>query len=329
MDSREPTGVSTQALVTTLVGIPFAIALTALLIQLWMLPSLPGLVTTHWDISGKPDRFSTPTTNILVNTLITFGVPVVCFSAVILSKSRDHIMGRFLGIASIAMTLYFAVFCTGVLYMQVGLTDARDAQNVTIPIITGALLAVIAGTITYIKYPSGRHVADSSQRSGRMRVLSGSHTVWVGHASLDLGGKIIFAIALTVITGLTVFTWNLPDELWSHALLLSTLGFIVLLCIDMSYFRVSITSSGIFASSRLGWPNVKISLNEVTNVSIVVVRPLPDFGGWGFRRGSNGIGLITHPGEALYIERIGKRPVTITLDGAREAASLLKNYIDM
>jgi hypothetical protein len=97
----------------------------------------------------------------------------------------------------------------------------------------------------------------------------------------------------------------------------------------MSSAVVSVDDDGVTIRSPLGWPRIRIPLDEVVRADVTEVRPLRDFGGWGWRVGWHGrVGVVLRRGESLLIERTGGRSVVVTVDDAPTAAGTINALAD-
>jgi hypothetical protein len=56
---------------------------------------------------------------------------------------------------------------------------------------------------------------------------------------------------------------------------------------------------------------------------------LREFGGWGYRVGTDGtVGIVVRTGEGLRIRRTGDRSLVVTVDDAATGAALLNTLAD-
>jgi hypothetical protein len=88
--------------------------------------------------------------------------------------------------------------------------------------------------------------------------------------------------------------------------------------------RVSVDRRGLTVRFALGRPLLTVPLEEIAAVAAVTVRPLADFGGWGYRLGRHGrAGVVLRAGPALEVTRGDGRRFAVTVPGAAEAAAVL------
>ncbi|QGQ19748.1 hypothetical protein GC089_11580 [Cellulomonas sp. JZ18] len=127
--------------------------------------------------------------------------------------------------------------------------------------------------------------------------------------------------AVLLVAGLAI-TMPMP-ALWLLVVVLAAL------LAAMSVFRVRVDAAGLTARSALGWPTLRVPLEEVEEARTVTVDPLADFGGWGYRVGAQGrVGVVLRRGEGLEVRRTGGRATVVTVDDAATAAALLNTLAD-
>jgi len=143
---------------------------------------------------------------------------------------------------------------------------------------------------------------------------------WSGAAASPM------AMVLGLAAGVLVLSLALLSQFWS---LLLVVLLVVALIAAMSSAVVRVDGSGVTIRSSLGWPRTHVPLDEIVRADMTDVRPLRDFGGWGWRVGRKGrVGIVLRRGEALLIERTGGRSVVVTVDGAATAAGLVNVLAD-
>ena len=89
-------------------------------------------------------------------------------------------------------------------------------------------------------------------------------------------------------------------------------------------FRVRASAAGLRVRSAAGWPRLEIPATEIASTRAVQVNPFAEFGGWGYRFGTDGRrGFVLRTGEALEVTRPDGRVFVVTVDDAATAASVL------
>jgi hypothetical protein len=97
----------------------------------------------------------------------------------------------------------------------------------------------------------------------------------------------------------------------------------------MASFHVRVSAAGLTVRSTFGWPRTTVPADEVERADVVQVRPVHDFGGYGWRLGRQGrTGVVVRAGEALEVTRTGGRALVVTVDDAADAAALLNTMAE-
>jgi hypothetical protein len=111
--------------------------------------------------------------------------------------------------------------------------------------------------------------------------------------------------------------------------LLIVVGLVGILIASMFRWVIRVDSRGLTIRSALGWPRIRVPLDEVVRADVIQVRPLRDFGGWGLRVGRGGrVGVVLRSGEAMLVQRTGGRSVAVTVPGAAAGAGVLNALAD-
>jgi hypothetical protein len=282
---------------------------------------LPDPVAIHWGVNG-PNGFSS--LNVLLATLLGPGVLLVLgFGTVLLVLGRAAVTRRIVAGVTIWFALYLSLIALGSLYIQRGLTDAHRAGGLGVVLgvaFIGSLVpAVVAGLLVPgdPPQPTSEAVAADAPRIG---LIEGDQSTWIGHA--DSGSAIGFGLAaVALVLALVAVT-----RIWA---LLIVVGALTVVLGAMSSFVVRVDRTGLTARSILGWPRIRVPLDEVVRADVADVHPLRDFGGWGLRVGRQGrVGIVLRRGSGVLVERTGGRSVVVTVDDAHAAAGLLNALAD-
>jgi hypothetical protein len=284
--------------------------------------TLPDPVASHWGADGAVDGFSS--LNATLAVMLGFGTALVLgFGAVTLLLGQTAVTRRVGAAAAIWSALFLSLLTLGTLYIQRGLADAHDVGGV------GAVLAVaIVGSLVPAigvgmlvpgdpPMPTSDAVAADAPR---VTIAAGERSAWT--ARTDAGPAIAIAIgAVAVVLVLVAVT-----RMWALLIAAALLVFVIA---SMFWWTVRVDGAGLTIRSTLGWPRVRVPLDEVVRADAIRVRPLRDYGGWGLRVGSGGrVGVILRRGEALLVQRTGGRSVAVTVHGAATAAGVLNSLAD-
>lgn len=305
---------------TALVGLGL-LGAAALLVNSWR-AQLPPAVAVHWGVGGAPNGYASLGTAIGV-MLVSGGVLVLGFAAITLGLGQSALTRRIGAAVTIWSALFLSLVTVGSLYGQRGLADARDAPGISgvlLVAIGGSVVAAIVVAVLVPGDPVQPTVEPVDRAAPRVALEAGMRTVWSGGAESPaaLVAGIGAAALMLVLAVLTQF-WVL--------VIMAVLIFGLIA--SMSIVVVRIDGIGVLIRSPLGWPRTQIPLTEVVRADVIDVRPLRDFGGWGWRVGRRGrVGIALRGGESLLVERTGDRSTVVTVDHALIAAGTLNALAD-
>jgi hypothetical protein len=305
---------------TTLAGLGL-LGAAALVVNSWR-AQLPNPVASHWGADGAPNGFSTVGAAIAV--MLVGGVLLVLgFAAVTLGLGQSAMTRRIGAAATIWSALFLSIVTVGSLYGQRGLADARDAPGISGVLLVAVIGSLVAAVVAAVLVP-GDPIQPAAEPvdpgAPRVPLAAGAQTVWSGAAE----SRVAVACGLGaagLMSALAVLT-----QLW---MLVVVAVVVFALVASMAIVVVRIDRTGVTIRSPLGWPRIQVPLNEVVRADIIDVRPLRDFGGWGWRVGRGGrVGIALRGGESLLVERTGERSIVVTVDDALAAAGTLNSLAD-
>jgi hypothetical protein len=279
-------------------------------------------VASHWGADGKPNGFSTVDSTIAV-MLVGGVVLVLGFGAVTLFLGHSALTRRISAGVTIWSALFLSILIAGSLYPQRGLADAHDAGGIGAVILVALIGSLAAGVVVGIAVP-GDPVLPTAEPvdadAPRVVLDAGDDAVWSGTAESRV------ALASGLVAAGLMLALAVLMQLW--AMLVVSVAVFALVA-SMSVVVVRVDRTGVSIRSPLGWPRTRIPLEEVVRADVIDVRPLRDFGGWGWRVGLGGrVGIALRGGESLLIERTGGRSDVVTVDGAFIAAGTLNALAD-
>ena len=310
------------------VVLPVVITAIAVVVLLTWLPTLPPEVATHWGLNGA-DGFGAPATYLWILLGVGLGLPVL-MAIVTLAAVGAHWGGaaRLMGALAAGMSALAAVTSLGSLAIQRDLADPADAPGVggVVAVAFGALAVV--GAIAWAVQPRVRaEQGRTLEPRYAVHIAKGERVVWVATVTMPRGA--LFSL-LAVLFGLVVLAAFMlgtgVEGGWVVAVVALVVGFALA---ATTSFRIKVTPEGFSARSLLGWPRVRIPLDEVESARAVDISPFGEFGGWGWRIAVDArTGIVMRRGAAIEVSRRGRRPFIATIDGAEEAAALLQSYVD-
>lgn len=325
--------------------VPVGMLLIAVIIVLAWYPELPDPVATHWGADGV-DGFG-PRWTIFVPALIGL-VMVVAFAVFALfahhvpaqylsggggviaaaeGTPRWSMTARMLGAMNLGLAGMLAVLTVITSDVQRGIADARDAPNVTVSALLGIGLLLVLGVIGWFLQPKVATPAprDVSEGTAGVPLTASERAAWFGTAAIARGGRIVLGALWAITAGIAVFILAAGDSGSTAWILVATTLFTLVAIACSLIFRVRVSAAGLRVRSVTGWPNTRIPLDDVAKVAVVHVNPFSEFGGWGWRWGTDGRrGVVLRTGEALQVTRANGRVFVVTVDGAAEAAAVLE-----
>ena len=149
---------------------------------------------------------------------------------------------------------------------------------------------------------------------------------WTGRTRVARAVAVV--IGLGALSTAVLIPMMIAAGTWGSALLMALLtALIVVLGLAMAA-NVTVDGRGVRARALGFIPWFDVPLNAIAGATVVDVRPLRDFGGWGMRVGFNGErGLITAGGPALRIDRGEQGPFLVTAADAEAAAATLNTLV--
>jgi hypothetical protein len=262
--------------------------------------------------------------NATLAVMLGFGVALVLgFGAVTLLLGQSAVTRRIGAAAAIWSALFLSLLTLGTLYIQRGLADAHDVGGISavlaVAIVGSVVPAVAVGMLVSGDPPMPTRDVVAAD-APRATITAGEPSTWT--ARTDAGVAIAVGIgAVAVVLAVVAVT-----RIWALLIVVGALGIVIA---SMFWWIVRVDGTGLTIRSTLGWPRIRVTLDEIVRADAIEVRPLRDYGGWGLRVGSGGrVGVILRGGEALLVQRTGGRSVAVTVDGAATAAGVLNTLAD-
>ncbi|WP_194420097.1 DUF1648 domain-containing protein [Microbacterium abyssi] len=296
-------------------------AIATVLILMW-LPDLPDRVVTHWG-PGGPDRYGGPVVFVWLQVGIGVLLPLLMTIPVLVAAKQSWgIVCRFLGAVSLGTSALLAVASVASVAVQRG-SDGATAETGVLMAAAFAALALF-GVIGWFLQPNVTMAAGAGQRSASPLALApGEKAAWFGTATMGRTGIIILMAAVLLLVCTTIWMVVLDEIVGAWIATVVTVLVVVLIGATL-VFRVRVGSSGLLVRSIVGRPRWIIPANDITNVQVIDVNPMAEFGGWGLRIGVDGrMGIVLRTGEGLQVTRTSGRPFVVTIDDARTAAAVL------
>ncbi|WP_308493506.1 DUF1648 domain-containing protein [Microbacterium terrisoli] len=313
-----------------LVGVVAPAVLTAVAVTLivtW-LPQLPDPAAVHWGVGGV-DGFGPAIVYIWWAVGIGFAVPLA-ITVAILAGARHQWGGaaRLLGGVALGLSGFSGVTTTGSVAIQRGVEDAAQVGGIAGVLISAVVALAVLISVGWFVQPHVHPTPGAPLQPAHVAALSaGERVVWMATASMSRRVMVLISLVIVVVVGITaVMVVQASEGAWIPVLTLVLIG---LAFASSASFRVRVGPDGLNVRSQLGVPRVHVPLAEITGVRAVECHPFGEFGGFGWRVGLDGrSGIVLRTGPAIQVERRGKRPLVVTVDGADVGAALLQAYRD-
>lgn len=322
----QPVGVTHKPVARILLsGLPSALITAggAALVNSWR-ADLPNPLASHWDAAGNPDRFGSIDSSIW--QLVLFGALFTIVGVGVALLSPHSTVARFAA-ATGSGTAVFAVTLMGlVISGQRDLLDATEAEASMFSIVTALVVAVLIGVVSAMIVPRWATPHELAVGSEPTIALGrDERVVWTSGASVGPATAVlsVFGMGVIPVVAIALRMW------W----LLAVALVLVLALVALLSIRVIVDHRGVTVRSSVGWPRMTIPLDDIVSARVVQVRPIRDFGGYGFRFALRGDaagakGFVLRKGEALLVQRAGGGLDLVTVDDATTGAGVVNGLIN-
>lgn len=315
--------------------IPLAVFAVIAVVQLALMPVLPETVATHWGGSGVADGFGPAWTYPAMTIGIGGGLTALIAGLALfeVKSETQRTQYRFLGAVIGAETGLLGTMMLGLVIVQVGLSDAADAPNSYWVMALGLVVAAAMGVVYFLVLEEPP-AADADERDVAPLALGDlEQAVWIRSARMSRTAAWVLGslLGLTTLGMLVICFVEMRDPSGASWAVWGTLALmlvVTVLSLTMVRFDVRVDANGLTARAPIGWPRVHTPASQITSARVVEVSPMAEFGGWGWRIGASGTGIVLRAGEGIRIGRKGKSDLTITVDDAETAVALLRRTIE-
>ncbi|WP_137872105.1 DUF1648 domain-containing protein [Rhodococcus sp. Q] len=309
-----------RALVAAL-AVPVVLAAIALVLFAAWAADLPDPMAVHFTIGGSADGFASQAA---ARTTVLLGpaTAAVLVTVLVLITRRDLRTARMGVTLAAGIGSFLAVLPVLLAIPQRGVADAA---SVTVPgwwIVAGAAIAVGAAALAHLSMPApGPTLASAAPGvdAARIPLEDGERVAWSGSAAMPRWfGVLLGVLPIAVVVALMAVGAG-------SAILLLVVAAIsgAVMALVLAPVRVLVDQRGLSARGVVPVRPVHIPLDEVAEARTVTVKVINGFGGYGYRVGPRGVGLIARPGPALEVTRGDGSRFTVTVDGADQAAAVL------
>lgn len=304
--------------------LPLVVTAAALALQMAWWGDLPQPVATHWGTSSQPDGFGSAWTYPAITVGLGLGVPLLVALSTLpmLRRGARGATFRFMGAFAFGMSVFAATLSTWLVSVQRGLASATDARLDAVAIVAPLVMGVVAGTAAWFLQPRQEAVIRDWEPSEAIGLEPGERAVWMRTVTMARWGIILLG---TIAAGLAVgaaASWAV-GQLAGAWYLLGSLAIVALSVAAVAVFHVRVDADGLTVVAALGFPRLRVALDDVGQVGVAPVHGFAEFGGYGVRVRPGATGIVLRNGDALQVTRKDGRRVVVTVDDAASAAALL------
>lgn len=289
---------------------------------------LPDPVAVHWSFDGRPDGFGSWQSSLAPLAAVTLAMCGMA-AAIGVGLGRAAATRRlavFLGLWS-GVALPWMV--AGSLHLQRGLSDASLAANADQPMWLSFGAATLIGGVAAALIPGDARLPTRDQvpaDAARLTLADTEVASW--RRTAQITGFWWVAIGGGLLT-LALAGFGARQGAFGAQLTAWITGLVTALLVALGRWQVVVDHTGLTVRPLISRPRTRVPLDEVVSAEVTAVSPLKDFGGWGYRVGSEGrVGVVVRTGEAICVHQTGGRALVVTVDDAATGAALLNTLAD-
>ncbi|MER5280967.1 DUF1648 domain-containing protein [Streptomyces sp. NPDC002809] len=311
-----------------LAALPFLLALAAdLILFAARRDRLPAQLASHFTGNGRVDDYAGRTSYVVVTTVLLVGVGALWT----LMAAKGGFPGPALNRAiagGYAVAGFLGYLMAVVLLANVDAAqDAQGrAQDVSFPMwhlaaaLGTAALAFGLGLLLARLLPVHEQPSAHGHDGGgeRIALAAGEVAGWARSAE----NRWLLPVAALACGGGVALLFTAG---WIAAVPALLVG-LVLVTFARPY--VAVDRRGITVSGLLPWPRVHVPLDRIEAAVSRDIRPLAEYGGWGYRIRPGRTGVMIRSGEGIVARLADGRDFAVTVDDSETAAALLNTLVD-
>ena len=284
-------------------------------------------VAARWGSLTEPNGFVPFASALVLNAMIATAIPLFLIVMGQVSQQSRHT-----GPVGAALAVFLGVLMHGALWQQRGLSlDEVRGASLAGPL-SAAVLSAVAVSLAMVALGRRLGVPPAPDQSAAAPELPthadlARYLGWSGRMrwSWLLAGQLVAFVGL--VTAAELAAWS--TGVAAIVLVNAATAMVFIVRAPFAAAAVHVTPEGVRVR---GWGSrewLAVPMSEVLSASVVGVDPRADFGGWGHRTRADGAtGLVTGRGPALRLERVGRRPVVITVTHPDAAARTVNELVE-
>ncbi|MBF0672349.1 MAG: DUF1648 domain-containing protein [Salinibacterium sp.] len=303
--------------------VPIVVTALAAVITASWIPELPSPVAVHW-AGDTPDGYGNVWLFILMPLVICtlFALFVVAMSSRPTESGLLTANQKFVLVTSPWMAGLLSVGLGGTLWVQRGLDDAAEASGGAIWMLWGLLAGFAMAIPAWFLLPPSDRAVVTGEPPAAMDFAPTELVSWSRSAKVGRGARAVIASVFVMQFVLAFVLAANGEPAWT--VLLVVVAVLLVLVAATFYWRVTVDRRGLTVRSALSWPKTTIPADEITDVAVVDVQPVAEFGGWGWRWGADGrTGVVLRTGEGIQVTRANGKRFVVTVDDASTGAAVL------
>lgn len=304
--------------------LPLVIATAGALLMISWIPELPNPVASHWG-SGGVDGTGSPWLLAVMPLGITALFSVFVYVGALRESTPSGlptVNQKLIAAMGSGLALFLTIGIGGSVAAQRGLETAAAAPDPWMWPLVGAVLGVALAAVVWLVLPRADRSGPEGLPVETLEVSATERLFWTGEVSMKPFGLALIGVAAGILLIAAVFAAFAGSEV---AVLMIAVTFVLFGAASTTLrWRVSVGGQGISVVSFAGWPAVRIALDEVTDVRLIEVNPVGDFGGWGWRGAGGRTGIILQAGPAIEVTRSSGRTLVVPVYDAETAVAVLQ-----
>ncbi len=279
---------------------------------------------------GRANDYAGRTAYVVVTTVLLVGIGALWTLMAAGGRFRGRELRRVVA-GGYATAGFLGYLMAVVLLVNVDAAqDARGrAQDVSFPMwhlaaaLGVAVLAFGVGLLFAALLPVPEPPADGLDGGGdgggeRIALAAGEVAGWARSA----GNRWLLPVAFLACAGGVALQFTAG---WVAAVPALLVG---VLLVSFARPSVAVDRRGITVSGMLPWPRVHVPLDRIEAAASRDIRPLAEYGGWGYRIRPGRTGVMIRSGEGIVARLADGRDFAVTVDDSATAAALLNTLID-